>query len=85
GMARLYIREGRFDKSRELLDPLLTRKRMHASELNALCIAEIELGLAQGRPDTARSWVEMLQRGDPDNPNLPELRRRVREATRQGR
>jgi tetratricopeptide (TPR) repeat protein len=57
-MARQCIREGNYERARLLLDPLLRQNRMHTSEFVALCTAEIELHLAQGNVDVARSWFD---------------------------
>jgi tetratricopeptide (TPR) repeat protein len=69
-MARLHVQEGRLDEAEELLKPLLARRRMHVSELGALCGAQIELSVAQGREEAARSWLEMWKGADPDHPEV---------------
>jgi tetratricopeptide (TPR) repeat protein len=76
-LAGAYTRRGEYDRAREILKPLLSRRRMHISELNALCGSEFLLAMAQGERESARGWVDMLARGDPDNPNLPILRARL--------
>jgi predicted Zn-dependent protease len=77
GFARLAVRDNRLDEASALLDPLMTRKRLHYSEFVALAISQIELALARGLKDGARSWLEMWERMLPDHPQLPTLRRRV--------
>jgi hypothetical protein len=53
-----------------LLAPLLTQHRLHTSEFAALCRAQIELLLAQHNREAARSWFELWQSAQPDNPAL---------------
>ncbi|MBI4494055.1 MAG: tetratricopeptide repeat protein [Chloroflexi bacterium] len=76
-LARLAVQRGKLDEARALLDPLLTRRRFHTSEFRAFCGAQIELALAEGKRDGARSWLEMLAGVDPDDPVVPALRQRV--------
>jgi tetratricopeptide (TPR) repeat protein len=73
-----HIQNGELDRARELLQPLLERKRLHYSELAALLGAEIELCLAQGNRDAARTWLEMWESVDPDHPALAQARERLR-------
>jgi tetratricopeptide (TPR) repeat protein len=77
-LARLAMRDREPDKAKALLDPMLARKRLHFSEFAALCAAEIDLFLTEGNRDAARSWFEMWEQTDPDNPALGEFRRRFR-------
>ncbi len=76
-MATHYARTGKLVEAEELLRPLLAKKRLHMSELAALCGAEIELALARKNRKVARSWFEMLQQAYPDCPHLELLRARV--------
>jgi tetratricopeptide (TPR) repeat protein len=73
-LARLCVREGDLGRAKALLEPLLKQRRFHVTEFTALAVAEVDLHLAHGEVEGARSWVEMLERGDPDNPQLPLLR-----------
>jgi hypothetical protein len=59
-----------FEAAHALLDPLLTRTRFHASEYTGLCAAHIELLVAEGKEEGARSWLKMWRDVDPDNPKL---------------
>jgi Flp pilus assembly protein TadD len=77
GVVRLAIADGNLEHASELLDRLMQRKKMHPSEFNVLCMAEIELCLADGKLDAARSWIEMWERVDPKNPEIPGFRRRI--------
>jgi tetratricopeptide (TPR) repeat protein len=80
-VARLETRAGHLDKARELLGPLLTRRRLHATEFNALCAAQIDWLLAKGERDGARTWFEMWEKANPNNPLLDDWRGRVRKPT----
>jgi tetratricopeptide (TPR) repeat protein len=59
-----------FEAAHALLDPLLTRTRLHLSEYTGLCAAHIELLMAEGKEEGARSWLKMWRDVDPDNPKL---------------
>jgi tetratricopeptide (TPR) repeat protein len=76
-LANKYTREGQYDKAREILKPLLSRKRLHVSELSALCAAEFEWALAQGLRDGARQWLDMLAKCRPEDPNVLTMRTRL--------
>jgi tetratricopeptide (TPR) repeat protein len=67
-MANISIRRGELERARELLQPILTRRRFHRSEFSALANAQMELLLAEGQPESAESWLELLREADPDNP-----------------
>lgn len=84
-MALIRIGDGLVDEADALLRPLLSRRRLHYSELAALMHAEIELDLARGNPDAARAWLDMWQRADPENPGVAQLRARIDGARRPGR
>lgn len=77
GMARIHIQAGRFDEAVALLDPLLEMTRIHVSEFAALAVAESELHLAEGRPEGAQQWLNMLEQVDPDNPAVEYLTHRL--------
>jgi tetratricopeptide (TPR) repeat protein len=76
-LAQQHTRDGEFDEARELLKPLLTRRRLHYTEFNALCAAQIDLLLGQGEREGARVWFEMWEGANPDNPLLEAWRARV--------
>ncbi len=76
-MAQLCAREKRLEEARAWLDPVLERPRFHTSEFSAVCAAQVELFLAEGKPDGAQSWLKFWEDVDPDNPNIPALRRRL--------
>lgn len=59
GLARLYIQDKRVEEAKTLLEPLVRQNRLHISEFRALAQAQIELGLAQGNKEIARSWLNM--------------------------
>lgn len=84
GVARLAIADGNLEQAHDLLESLMQRKKMHPSEFNALCMAQIELWLAEGKPEAAQTWIEMWERVDPHNPNLLRYRRKVGKPRRKG-
>jgi tetratricopeptide (TPR) repeat protein len=78
-VAQQHIQNGELERARELLTPLLSQRRLHFSEFAALCMAEMNLFLAEGNREGARRWLELWESMDPEHPQLPEWRDRVRE------
>jgi Flp pilus assembly protein TadD len=76
-VAQMAIRDGDTERARELLLPLLQRQKFHFSEFDNLCAAMIDLYLAEDSPEGARSWFQMWESADPDNPKLRPYRLRV--------
>jgi hypothetical protein len=60
-MARLCVQEGNLDEANRWLEPLLSRERFHFSEFGALCVAQIELMIAEQKFDGARSWLQIWE------------------------
>ena len=69
---------GDLETARELLEPLLHRRRFHFTEFAAFAQAQIDRLLAEGQREGARHWFEMWESMDPDNPYLERCRNRVR-------
>lgn len=59
-----------FDAARELLNPLMSRRRFHQSEYAALCHAHIQLLTAQGEKDGALAWLKMWEDAAPDDERI---------------
>ena len=77
-LARLHLTRGETDEAEALLEPLLSRQRFHFDELGAFCEAQIELLLAQGNTDAARSWLDMWAASDPEEqPAIERWRERL--------
>jgi tetratricopeptide (TPR) repeat protein len=76
-LARLHAQNGRIDEAKALLAPVMLRPRLHIAEFRALAQAQIDLGLADNRPETAASWLNLWASVEPDNPELVAWRRRV--------
>jgi len=76
-MARTYILRGKIAEAKALLEPLLDRDRFHVMEFANFCAAEIELHIAEGNSEVARSWLDMWANVDPDHPAIEDLRLRL--------
>ncbi|MBV9848865.1 MAG: tetratricopeptide repeat protein [Armatimonadetes bacterium] len=76
-LASICARTGRIEEARALLEPVLTRPRLHFNEFASLCMAQIELSLAENNQEAARSWLEMWEGADADHPHLEQFRRRI--------
>ena len=70
GVARLEVMAGRLDRAAELLAPLTMQGRMRAAEFAALATVQIELALARGDRDEARTLARMWADLMPDHPYL---------------
>jgi len=77
-LARLLVEQEKTEEAQSLLDPLLSRGKFHISEFSALCAIQIELLIARKEYEGAKSWMQMWQQADPDNPNLGHFRRLLR-------
>jgi tetratricopeptide (TPR) repeat protein len=77
-MARLCAREGKTDEANRWLEPLLSREQFHYSEFAALCVAQIELMIAERKFDGAQSWLRIWEQVIPDDPRQDVFRRQLR-------
>jgi tetratricopeptide (TPR) repeat protein len=78
GVARLAINGGDYEMAHTLLNRLMQRKQLHYSEFDTLCMAQIDLYLAEKNKDAARTWFEMWERPNPENPKLERYRLRLK-------
>jgi tetratricopeptide (TPR) repeat protein len=69
-LARRNIREGKLEEARELLAPLLERRRLHPAELVALCGAQLELLWAEGDEEGAWVWLHLFASHLPEAPEV---------------
>jgi tetratricopeptide (TPR) repeat protein len=76
-LARMLVKEGKLDEAEEMLRPLLLRTKMHRSEFRTFSSAQIELLLARGHTDAARSWLKMWEGVDRGHPTLEHYRKRI--------
>ncbi|MCL4868017.1 MAG: tetratricopeptide repeat protein [Anaerolineae bacterium] len=76
-MARTYAQNNQLDEAKALLEPIMLRRRLHIAEFRALAQAQMDLGLAEKRPETAESWLNLWASVEPDNPELDSWRRRI--------
>jgi len=81
-LARVAALRGEVAQARGLLDPLLARRRMHFSEFSTVAMAQIEIGLADGKPEEAQSWLQMWERAIPDDPRVDTFRKDIRRRSR---
>ncbi len=77
-MANSLTLQGDLDKAADMLQPLLSQKRLHITEFTALATAYIQLYLAKDTPDAAQQWLDMWANIDPDSVELKALRTRLR-------
>ncbi len=75
--ANLEVIQGNLERAHELLNGLMQRKKLHTSEFTALCQAQIQSYLAENNREAARTWVEVWEKVDPENPSLKTYQRRI--------
>jgi tetratricopeptide (TPR) repeat protein len=73
-LARLHMRDGDLDAAEELIKPLLARRKLHYIEATALFGAQVDLSIAQGNTDAARTWLDIWAGMDQDNPEIARRR-----------
>jgi tetratricopeptide (TPR) repeat protein len=78
-LSRLHLDRGEIDEAEALLEPLFSRQRFHFSEFSAFCNIRIELCIAQGEIEGARSWLDMWTSVDPEAPPIKYWRERLSE------
>lgn len=76
-MARFAVERGDLEEAEQWLEPVMKQETFHISEFIAFCEARIDLELAYGRPEAARSWLQMWEELEPDHPHLPIWRRKL--------
>jgi len=76
-LANLASERGEPERARQLLKPLEDRQRLHIAEFCALCMAEINLYLAEGNREQAQHWLGMWRQTAPDHPALGSFQARL--------
>jgi tetratricopeptide (TPR) repeat protein len=69
-LANMASERGEVARARELLAPLLERRRFHHSEFAALSMAQLNLFLADNNLEQARICLDMWRQADPHHPAL---------------
>jgi tetratricopeptide (TPR) repeat protein len=65
------LQDGDVEKARAIVNHWMeTKKKFHTTEFSALCKAQINLMLEDGKPEGADSWLKMWERVYPDDPEL---------------
>ncbi len=77
GMARVLVRHGEMQAARDMLQPLIAKRKLHFSEFNALAVAHIELFVAEKEYQGARYWLDMWEQVSPDDPGIARYRRKL--------
>jgi tetratricopeptide (TPR) repeat protein len=76
-LANLASERGEVDRARELLKPLLDRQRLHVGEFISLCMAQVQLALAEGNRQQVEQWLGMWRQVTPDHPSLGSFEARL--------
>jgi tetratricopeptide (TPR) repeat protein len=78
--ARVAMQDGDLEKARRMVDGLMQRRRLHYSEYDALCMLQIDIWLQEDNRQAARTWFDMWERSDSENPKLEKYRLRVEQS-----
>jgi len=81
-MASFAVERGDLDEAERWLKPVRQRESFHVSEFAAFCQVQVDLELASGRQNAARSWLQMWENITPDHPHLPIWRDKVEAVSR---
>lgn len=76
-VARMRLRDGNLEAAEKLTKPLIARARLHYSEAAALFGLKIDLEIARGRPEGARTWLDIWEQADPDSRQLEHYRHKL--------
>lgn len=77
-MANRAIVNGDPALARTFLAPLYGQKTLHITEFTGLANAHIHLAISEQRLESARSWLDLWKRLDPDHPHLRNAEKRYR-------
>lgn len=80
-MSHRLAQQGKIAEAEEMLKPISTLERMHASEAVALYNARISLELQRGEREAAQSWLDLLEKTHPDDPNIGHWRSELKRAS----
>ncbi len=81
-LANLAVERGDLERARQLLKPLQNRLRLHIGEFSALCMAQLNLFLAEGNREQAQHWLGTWQQTTADHPALASYQARVQSLPR---
>jgi tetratricopeptide (TPR) repeat protein len=78
--ARMAMQDGDLEKARRMVDGLMQRRSLHYSEFDALCMLQIDICLQEDNRQAARTWFDMWEQTDLENPGLEKYRLRVEQS-----
>lgn len=76
-LARDLAEKGEIERAKDLLMPMMERKRLHHSEHLALGSSFVVVHATAGEADAAAMWLDMLEQTHPDHPMLEALAEQV--------
>lgn len=72
--ARKAIKAKKLDAAKKILDGLMQKKEFHVTEFGAFCSTQVDLLIADGKPDDALLWFDLWEKGYPDDPEMSAYR-----------
>ncbi len=72
-LAKILAHRGQVEAGRALIVPIMERTKLHITEFRLLAMCQVEMELAAGNINYAKSWQDMARRALPDESNLHEI------------
>ncbi|HIK12981.1 MAG TPA: tetratricopeptide repeat protein [Oscillatoriaceae cyanobacterium M33_DOE_052] len=76
-VAQMHIKSGDLETARNLLQPILSKSRMHTVEFSLFCTAQIQFYLADRKPESASAWLNLLRQTNPNYPTIDYWEKRL--------
>ncbi len=76
-LARIKAQDKQLEEARALIQPLLRLSKLHISEFRALAKVQMEISLADNQAEAARTWLEMWEQVEVDNPEHIQWKMRI--------
>jgi len=74
---RRALQAGDLERAQTIIDRMMKKKELHVTEFGALCGCQIDLLIADEKPEGAVSWFGMWEQGYPEDPALEHYRDRM--------
>ena len=75
--AKKAILANDLEKAKAIVGRLMKKTELHVTEFSALCACQVNLMIADEKPEGAVSWYEMWKNGYPDDPRLEEYKFKI--------
>jgi hypothetical protein len=77
-LTTIYLREGRTNEARELIDTVIVPDKIHPSAMAAYCSAQCQVAITEKDVEKAIGWLDLGAKVDPGNRSIKELKKSLR-------